>query len=1387
MANLKLYPPYGTRDQSSSIKFEIENTNYDNIKIELENATDGVKIGVTHFEKIETGYGGVMGLNIPAQSSQLSISIFATLYKKDSEGNYEKFEICPAIFDITEDFELDRNIVVSPSFISQKDLCSIKIKGEPLSSSSFSVNDRIFRVIINEAGYGSIHFKGSEVVGNKELESLNKIPIYIYSGEHKTSKTFSGYYVNILPSDIAIHAGLDPRCDIASDHYVIPGTWAPPEDCDEVPCNPAIEICPCDPQVEDCPCNPDIEDCDECNPDVEDCARVVPEVPVVGYPVTPCENGEVPTIDHCRIHSSSAILLNNGMAMHAYLSPDITLKDLPVDEKYSVNRIFISAQKTSGEYKNIASGDVVVESKESDENFRIHVEEDMWNLVGAYDYNSLKKVFIVFYNGAFGYVKANVLGAEYDEYTGDFLIVADTGLSNVVLGQWIFCVNVVIFDSSTVASDSLYIATGSNSLALPYVRGVFETGDYVQPINVSIATNYKYRGVLKESYVYIVVEAITENNLSQLYFNSFSFGQDLTFTQESNGWVRITDETQGNNRNPIAKVDSYNNLYVIFDSDRGGINQVYYGGVGVNNTLFSASVFSSSIDKYAEFIASGDFPFDYFKPMLLKANVSEEYSPVPELDTEELLSEKLLITKSGDGNVVSTPTGRYLADMVFTSNPVHDEAIAIASLKIDSELENFVTASPSVANPLLQYNYQISFDLKATVTQTSSLTSETTVSDLDMDDLYTNWKSNFSSSGDMDSSVVSIDASVIGQPVYNGSNNNKFIIGRSDNNYDRIVPLVGSYNYTNTTDPSNVNSQIKILKDDNNLQDFTFGIMFEKTYFKATNIQTTASYVEDGNSITLYDQEMRETIYTGKAKLVVFIKTDEDTSDRAEYLIVREFPEELAIGTSANYDIITNYTRINSESTENVLNTYKAKYVDKFAGALTLLIDGVPKFSQSFVSTLDLTYNHFDIGFGIPKGGYYISDKMAPSKLGVFDDVTTTLDISNISISSPTYIYNDAVVGLSLSVRDMSKLRVYEKAAVITPSGASTYLDANDNELINLGSFGNNAIKYFTLFDTDVSEHYDETFSTVGIEVVSFKWTTSGVAARLVVQDASGGNLHDTGFVTHKADSPLQFDIDVSLLDSIQILLTPTVSVGLANSYDYIAYYKATNEASSFNQIPITSAGVNQSPSLDLGICDDLHIAWQSNSSKSWDIYYTNSVNELSPFRHKTQITNTESNSIRPAVSVNRNGKRMIAWNDNRDGNFSIYSARSTEGYDCNQNACGIKQLNNHEDSVDICSTDFTFTPTETGTYDLVAYFYSDIENKTLYKTITLEGNESRWYLDGIAVDLLATYDAEGSLVGIDLIQGSSYAIKYVPDKDDKIFDIILYVKMDTVLTVEGV
>jgi len=96
-----------------------------------------------------------------------------------------------------------------------------------------------------------------------------------------------------------------------------------------------------------------------------------------------------------------------------------------------------------------------------------------------------------------------------------------------------------------------------------------------------------------------------------------------------------------------------------------------------------------------------------------------------------------------------------------------------------------------------------------------------------------------------------------------------------------------------------------------------------------------------------------------------------------------------------------------------------------------------------------------------------------------------------------------------------------------------------------------------------------------------------------------------------------------------------------------------------FPQIPITFEGSNQHLSLDIGkVCDDLHITWESNRSRFWDIYYANSVFRNLPFRWATQITNTETDSLSPDISVNIEGNRMILWHENLDGRFQIFAAK---------------------------------------------------------------------------------------------------------------------------------
>ena len=141
----------------------------------------------------------------------------------------------------------------------------------------------------------------------------------------------------------------------------------------------------------------------------------------------------------------------------------------------------------------------------------------------------------------------------------------------------------------------------------------------------------------------------------------------------------------------------------------------------------------------------------------------------------------------------------------------------------------------------------------------------------------------------------------------------------------------------------------------------------------------------------------------------------------------------------------------------------------------------------------------------------------------------------------------------------------------------------------------------------------------------------------------------------------------------------------------------------------------------------------------------------------------------------------MIAWHDNREINFGIYSARSLEGYDCNQEECERKMIEELVDDIPECNIVIPFSPTENGIYDFSLLFYIDNGLNRIYKTIGIEGAENRWLLDGVIMEDNLIYDGD-TLLGIELEGGVDVNISYLPYKDDEIFDIVLYIRLKSVI-----
>ncbi len=1229
MIKLKLYPSSGTTEDAKALKFEVSGVEVDSIHVSIENATHGNRGAVTDLQAMGDGtYFGFADIRIPAHLTHSMISIFAHVEEILEDGSYRTIQICPTIFTVVDDTEgISEPLSVHPSFMGPDDICSIRIYGKPNSKKVVSVNDKFFRTTINNDGFGSVSFKGTDVVGSTEIDVSYQLPIYLYDEKDNfTKKVFSDSYLNILPSSIAMHA--DPRCVVGDDAYVVP-PWEMPAACIEDPDPPIVD-------------------------------PVIPVIPPTALP-TSCKEDDVTIVGSrtCKIFSHDVTILNNGMAVHAYLSPDVTVADSD-SAAFNKNRVFLVEHQTTLDVKVIANADVAIEPKAATENFLIHVQEEVWDAMVYAEDTSASDIYVVLYNRATGFQRIKIIDRILDEYTGSYILVGEMEDDFLIIRDWIFCVNAVFYHASESPNTNLdpdfANATGSMFVIpqenLTYV--VDSDANILQAVNVSIASNIKYIDDTESSYIYLIVEAIV-GGYSQLFFTSAKVGENDSYTTTE--YIQLT--SNGNNQNPVAKIGSDNNLHVMWESDRAGIKQIYYGVLGMSMVASACTVFSASIDKYSEFLSSNDVPFDYLSANFLTIiDDPHEYDPssqVADYISSDLLDSPYWNTYGSSGSIseIDHPTS-YLNDLIIVGNPLTQDALAFQSIQIVDPLDDPSIENPSTDSiPYTQFNYQINFNLNATVAQDSRLATiydGTIIDKNEMDNIFSDWKSEF---------ILSIDPNVNNQSVYT-KDGNSFVIGRVDGVFDRIVPLVGSYKL-DSLNPSVDRFQIDITNDSNNLNDFTFGLMFEKTRFRATNIIISSEFSDNPSD---YVESEIHTIYTGMAKLVAFIKTEDVEIDRANYIIVREFPEKLDLTVDSIYTIIINYTAIDSDGVTTLLNTYEQTYDYKFIGQVTLLIDGVPRFSQSFISTISDAYNYFDIGFGIPYGGYYIADKMSPSKLGIYDNVVTTLLFSDISISSPTYTYNTDIINLPSEIRNMTKFRV-----------------ADHNSSVFQAYIGN-----------------------------------LGIGSGIV-----------------------------------------------------------------FTQIPITFEGINQSPNITLGSCDDIHLAWQSNRDRHWNIFYSNATDKLAPFRFNTQITDTTSNSLRPSVAVSRTGARLITWHDDRNGNYDIFAARSTEGYSCNSDKCKREQAESFDYDIIECDISIEYEAV-VGTYSLSLEFYKDAALNELYTTINMDGdNVSRWFVDDTAVAV--AYD-DLSIQGVVFSSEGDVIVSYIPDKDDDIFDIVLYIKLvSTVVT----
>lgn len=230
------------------------------------------------------------------------------------------------------------------------------------------------------------------------------------------------------------------------------------------------------------------------------------------------------------------------------------------------------------------------------------------------------------------------------------------------------------------------------------------------------------------------------------------------------------------------------------------------------------------------------------------------------------------------------------------------------------------------------------------------------------------------------------------------------------------------------------------------------------------------------------------------------------------------------------------------------------------------------------------------------------------------------------------------------------------------------------------------------------------------------------------------------------------------------------------------------NAVDDFTQLPVTVSldYQNKVPDIILDKIDKAHLAWQSNRNQFWDIYYSGFRSRNEPFRHDIRITNSESVSINPCIAVDCKGRRLIAWQDNRNGQNQIYAALSK--------AIDSKLLDNcKQDEVDEfiynwnkaidpyldpnldpmaqlnCAIEFSFTAPTSDLYHFNLLFYEDRERTIPLKTITSKTSIDGWKVNNEQLE----YN------GLDAAVSTVYNISYLPSYNDDISGKVVYMVVE--------
>ncbi len=1238
-------------------------------KVKVENATHGLILDEFTLPPNQTKIERQFDLKIPEHSSDSMISVFVNIEVKEND-KFKLVKVLPLVYHIDLESPTQSNILfnVSPSFVEQSDDCKISIKGEINDKYVVSINDKRYNVVISSSGFGSIHFKSKDILTGDVGAISHKFPVHYYTDDDNyVNRHFTGTYLTVLPNDLIAAADADPRCATYD-----PLTWEPSEDC--------ITIPPCDPETD------------------PDCRIIEPTIPsncipkkycdFDGCSVRPCDCESVDAsidTDACRIHKLSSALISNGMVLTSYISVD----ESEGGENYNKQRVFIKSDQTSLDAQIVASQDVAVQAKTSDEDFTAYITKEFYDVISALALAG-KFIMAAFLNEKMDYECFPVSEIQTpDEYTPFYHLILSKEDSDITISQLEPCIYTVFyeFDIDGAVEPSLNIT--SDISKLPFIEVPNFEGT-LSATNVLISSNSEYRGGEEESFVHIVAEAYKNGDV-QLFYYGFSVGPLGYISINTGDWVQLT--TDGSNKNAQIITDKYNNLHVCWESDRTGLNQIYYGVVGPSAVFYTNAVLASAVDKKSELNNKEDKPFDYLSQSILEPTgetlerISEqgeidEYTGVLHYPNKGILSTGWIRNETNNGNTTVNDV-LDISDITVSSSTLSDTAMVFTKLDRDS----FFDLSSGM---LSQINYQVSFGFNGEISQDISGISEL-LSQEDIDDLYDVFKSQFEET---------VDSNIVENLPFYVSDSNRFNIGFENEVYDRFIPIMGSYKneeLQNHTEGDIITDDFAIVAsgDDRNLNHYFIAVVPEKVRFKATNIESELDFELRVGDVVDYNLEEIQEYHTGRAAFAVIYATDDILSaEQLSNVTVRNISKPFVLSEVNNIDVLVNYSKMFNEDAARYFGVVPSvsDELPRFSCNLSLIVNGSAKLSESFIVDMSDKYRAFDIGLGVPSKGCFKADNFYPYNSSVFENASVVFNYSDVTIGSPTYRFNTNVAEAPDYAREQLDLSAYD-------------FYGNEEDVAE-GFFDN----YDFLFDGEITD--PSTGESLGYQPLD---------------DPSTGVI---------------FDIST----------------------------QAGFSFSEFMQVPITLEGANSNVSISLDFANNIHMTWQSNRDKNWNIFYSSSIDQNVPFRFDTSITNTDSNSLSPDVAADDAGRRMIVWHDDRNGSFEIFSSRTLETYNLDNKICenidtltGISAGENPSQSeAQSISSVIKFTQTNadpsTGDEHLhfrVTFYSDEAKERVVYSSFSLV-DDKRWYISG------STYEAMDSSGAT--ISDESVDIIYVPD-----------------------